>query len=349
MPTTLTNSLYTVFPRVEYCGVQTIANFGKVADEVVTLCNDSAIHDLGWLAFIKVTGEDRVRWLNGMVTNNTRDLELNHGNYNFILSTQGRIVGDMMAYQHGDHYLLVTSQSQREHLLTALNKYIIMDDVELTDISATAIGITGPTSKEFCAALGLPSVKFNELQQTQWNGIEITFTQSAETPVPAFQIWVFPENVNAVWQKLAAAGAKPAGSEAYEKLRILHGIPMYGKDIREKELPQETMQEHALNFNKGCYVGQEIVERIHSRGIVHRGLAGFILDHEITIPTEGENLKVQYEGKDMGYITSFSRVSVNDEDRFLALGYLRREAATPGTSVTILEAQATVAALPFKF
>lgn len=354
MPTPLTNTLDATLLRMDYCGVHTFANFGSVADEVATLRSGSAIHDLGWLAFIKVTGEDRVRWLNGMVTNNTRDLEPDHGNYNFILTTQGRIVGDLTAYQRGDHYLMVTSESQREHLLGALNKYIIMDDVELTDISSlmTALGITGPKAKDFCATAGLPSVKLNELQQVQWNGIDITFTQSAESPVPIFQIWLHPDNVNTTWQKLLAAGAKPAGSEAIEKFRILCGIPMYGKDIREKELPQETMQEQALNFTKGCYVGQEIVERIRSRGIVHRGLTGFILDKEnteITLPASGENLKIQHEGKDMGYVTSFARVPVNGEEKLLALGYLRREAATPGNSVKILEVHATVAALPFRF
>jgi len=112
-----------------------------------------------------------------------------------------------------------------------------------------------------------PTVKLHELQQAQWNGIDITFTQSAETPVPAFQIWLAPDQASIAWQKLIAARGTPAGSEAFEKFRVLCGIPEYGKDIREKELPQETMQEHALNFNKGCYVGQEIVERIHSRGI----------------------------------------------------------------------------------
>ena len=221
MPTPLTNVLDAALPREDYCGVQTIANFGNVAEEVAALQDGSAVHDLGWMAFLKVTGEDRGRWLNGMVTNNTRDLEPDHGNYNFILTTQGRIVGDLTAYQRGDHYLMVTSESQREHLLGALNKYIIMDDVELTDISSlmTALGITGPKAKDFCATAGLPSVKLNELQQVQWNGIDITFTQSAESPVPIFQIWLHPDNVNTTWQKLLAAGAKPAGSEAIEKFR----------------------------------------------------------------------------------------------------------------------------------
>src|SRR5271154_3675709 len=99
-------------PRNEYCGVETIASYRSVSDELSALHHGCAVHDLGWLAFLKVTGEDRVRWLNGMVTNNTKDLAIGHGNYNFILSTQGRILGDMVAYQCGDHYLLVTTEAQ---------------------------------------------------------------------------------------------------------------------------------------------------------------------------------------------------------------------------------------------
>ena len=94
----------------------------------------------------------------------------------------------------------------------------------------------------------------------------------------SYEIWLAPKDVLKTWQALLAAGATPVGSEALERLRIADGIPLYGVDIRERDLPQETEQARALNFNKGCYVGQEIVERIRSRGNVHRKFTGFLIE-----------------------------------------------------------------------
>ena len=93
-----------------------------------------------------------------------------------------------------------------------------------------------------------------------------------------YELWMSPANIPAAWEALLAAGAKPVGAEALEMFRVWAGVPRYGRDIRDRELPQETEQTHALHFSKGCYVGQEIVERIHARGQVHRKFSGFIID-----------------------------------------------------------------------
>ncbi len=93
--------------------------------------------------------------------------------------------------------------------------------------------------------------------------------------VPNYEIWSSPESADAIWNALVQAGAEEIHAEALEALRIACGIPKFGVDIRQKDLPQETGQERALNFSKGCYIGQEIVERIRSRGAVHRMLTGF--------------------------------------------------------------------------
>jgi folate-binding protein YgfZ len=113
-------------------------------------------------------------------------------------------------------------------------------------------------------------------------------------------------------------------------------------DIREKDLPQETAQDRALNFNKGCYLGQEIVERIHARGAVHRSLAG--LEFAEGAPQTGG--KITAGGKDVGQLTSIAQLP-NGNHRTLALGYIRREAATPGTEVEVEGSKARVSTLPF--
>jgi folate-binding protein YgfZ len=120
-------------------------------------------------------------------------------------------------------------------------------------------------------------------------------------------------------------------------------VPRYGVDLRERDLAQETGQEHALSFVKGCYIGQEIVERVRARGSVHRTFIGFEVQGEP--PQAGT--KVRANDKDVGEITSAARVPFPGGDRTLALGYLRREVATAGATVQVGEQSATVKALPF--
>jgi folate-binding protein YgfZ len=126
-------------------------------------------------------------------------------------------------------------------------------------------------------------------------------------------------------------------------LRIAAGIPRYGQDIRERDLPQETEQERALNFSKGCYIGQEIVERIRSRGSVHRKFTGF----EVGGPLPAPGMKIQADGKELGEITSAASLPLADGERPVALGYVRRELAVPGKALNAGDSKLTVAGLPF--
>ena len=152
-----------------------------------------------------------------------------------------------------------------------------------------------------------------------------------------------PRSVRSLWDALLAAGAAPVGSEALELHRIVSGIPRYGVDIRERDLPQETEQARALNFNKGCYVGQEIVERIRSRGAVHRKFTGFVADGAATIAA---GTKIVAGEKEVGEITSAASLHFAGREKTVALGYIRREVGVPGREVSIGAARATVVQLP---
>jgi len=139
------------------------------------------------------------------------------------------------------------------------------------------------------------------------------------------------------------SGAKSVSHGALDLVRVAAGVPRYGQDIRERDLPQETEQARALNFNKGCYIGQEIVERIRSRGAVHRKFAGF--DVEGALPALGT--KIQSDGKDAGEITSAAALPLADGDRKVALGYIRREVASPGRKLQAGDTMLSVSNLPF--
>src|ERR1700681_828845 len=129
----------------EYRGATTAARFGDPHAEFATLRSGCAVYDLGFRAKISLTGADRVRWLNGMVTNNIRDLAAGSGIYAFLLNPQGHILGDLYAYNRGESLLVDTGQSQVEKILAVFDKYIIMDDVEIANVGdqLTAVGIAG--------------------------------------------------------------------------------------------------------------------------------------------------------------------------------------------------------------
>jgi folate-binding protein YgfZ len=328
----------------EYSGAQTAAAFSSPQAEFAALRAGCAIFDLGWRAKIILTGADRQRWLNGLVTNNLRDLGVNHGVYCFLLNPQGHILADMYAYNRGDYILVDTDLSQAQKVAGIFDHYIIMDDVEVADAGAelTAIGLQGPASAEVLRTAGIDAGELQPLQVADmvWKGVGISLVRGE---FGGYEIWLAPANTGAIWDGLTNAGAVPVGTEALELWRIASGIPKYGVDIRERDLPQETEQERALNFSKGCYVGQEIVERIRSRGAVHRKFTGFRFTGQLPAP----GTKVQAGGKDVGELTSVAAVPTGSGEALLGLGYIRREGGAPGTKLQVGTTEAIVTALPF--
>ena len=321
------------------------ADYGDVRAEFQSLLSGCGVYDLSWRAKINVTGGHRVRWLNGMISNNVRDLQSGHGVYAFILNPQGHIQGDLYAFHRGDLFLLDMELAQRDKILQWLKRYIIADDVQLTDVSdkLTALGLTGPDSRKLMQRAGIevPDLAHLQFSDLTWHDTPVTILRSGEEATDSWQIWVAPERLSALWDGLLNAGAKPTGTSALNLFRIAKGIPQYGVDIRERDLPHETNQMRALNFNKGCYLGQEIVERIRARGAVHRQFTSFAVDGPLPAP----GTKIQSEGKEVGEVTTSAVLPLPDGDRPAALGYLRREAE--GKELQAGEAKLVSNAVPF--
>jgi aminomethyltransferase len=330
-----------------YGGAETALSFTGAGSELRILYSGAGIFDLGWRGKIIATGQDRGRWLNGMLTNNVRDLPVNRGNYNFLLNSQGRILGDMYVYNRGEYLLLDTDRSQMAAIMKTLDHFIIMDDVELSDASETlsSVGICGPNAASVLAAAGLDASGLQPLEvRDQTIGtVGITVARGPEEKPGWYEIWASNTNAEAIWELLTKAGGQPVGAEALELWRILHGIPRYGQDIRERDLPQETEQSQALNFTKGCYVGQEIVERIRSRGQVHRKFTGF--EFENGLPGPG---KIEDNGRVVAEITSVAQVPVDAAEKNIALGYVRRETGLPGSAIQLNGKSGRIASLPFE-
>ena len=323
------------------------ADFGDVRAEFKALLSGCGIYDLSARAKIALTGGDRIRWLNGMVTNNVRDLAPGHGIYAFLLNPQGHILGDLYAYNRGDSLVIDADQSQLEKLLATFDHFIIMDDVEVTNNSdkLTAIWLAGPKVRDGLRAAGFEISELEPLQFVDviWQQVAVTVVRGDNASVESYEVWLAPGQVTLLRDALTKIGATRVGATALELLRIASGIPRYGQDIRERDLPQETEQQRALHFAKGCYIGQEIVERIRSRGSVHRKFTGF----EVQGPLPAAGTKIQTDGRDIGEITSIASLPVANGERSVALGYMRREVAIPGKQFQLGNTQLSVAALPF--
>ena len=292
----------------ELAGARSFPAFSVTSQELSALIEGAGAFDLGYRGQIAVGSADRVRWLNGMLTNNVQSLSEGAGNYSFVLNAQGRIQGDCDAFSLPDHLLVLTDRSQVPALMAHFDRFIIMDDVALEDISSTrtALGLAGPLAPQLLAALGVTlPVGISDtlwLIETRICGVPVQLTGGYPTTSPRFELWCANENVRMLWDVLLAAGAVPCGLRAAEALRVLEATPRYGIDLNERDLPQETSQTRALHFAKGCYLGQEIVERIRSRGAVHRRLAQFTLSSEpAALPLE---LTAPGDSRAAGRITS---------------------------------------------
>ncbi len=187
----------------EYRGVSTPAYFTDPQAEFDALRTGCGVYDLGFRAKISLTGSDRVRWLNGMVTNNVRDLAIGHGVYAFLLNPQGRILGDLYAYNRGESLVLDTDRVQLEKILATFDHFIIMDDVEVANLSEqiTALGVSGEKSRQVLNAAGLDFPELQPLQFTQvtWQGIECTLVRGEDARHKSYEIWPPPSHVKQLW------------------------------------------------------------------------------------------------------------------------------------------------------
>jgi folate-binding protein YgfZ len=339
-------------PLTVYRGATTLKKFSEPSSELAAMLTVAGVYDLGWRDFLRCAGEDRVRWLNGMVTNSVAALAANQGCYAFVLNAQGRIQGDLSIFQLGNALWLQTDQSQTKPLTAFLDRFIIMDDVTLEPFDGwTALGIAGPQALRTLATAGfsvagLPPM---HLAEALWNGHSVVLASMYGPRVPRYEIWCSPADALEIWQALVVAGATPCGAEAVEHLRIVEGTPAYSVDITDRDLPQETGQARALHFSKGCYLGQEIVERIRSRGNVHRTFSGFVLPDGFVVTQPDARIPLMSEDKAVGELSSIARIYLGGAARVLALGTVRREALERKAPLTAQGCIVTPASLPFDF
>jgi folate-binding protein YgfZ len=321
--------------------------FGDAAAEYRSGRDTVALIDKNYRAFLSFTGPDRVRYLNAILTNNIKDLASGHGVVSLLLSPQGHILAELETYALADRLLCVSYAMIRERLVEWLDKYIIMDDVTLTDetLRYGTLALEGPKAAALVKEVyGADLTKLEELSSRggKVGSIPCFITKRSPGGVPGAEFLAESAKLPELWQVLLDAvhwhEGTPMGYAGLSATRMLQGVPWFGYDFGEKQIPHEAgLQDSHISYTKGCYTGQEIVERVRSRGQVNRQRVQLAFSGDV-VPLQDTPLML--DGKEVGHVTRAARIW--DPTRILGMGYIRKEAAAPGTAVQWSGGTATV-------
>jgi len=312
-----------------------------------------ALIDKNYRTYLSFTGPDRVRYLNAILTNNIKDLKPSHGNVSLLLNPQGRILAEIETYALPESLFCVSYVMIRERLIEALDKYIIMDDVTLADDTHRfgTLALEGPASATIVSELtGLDLNSQAELarQNVRVGTIPCTIIRRSPGRFVGAEFLVERAHLEGLWQTLqeksrAAAGG-PTGYSALSALRLEQGIPWFSYDFGEKQIPHEAALENShISFTKGCYTGQEIVERVRSRGQVNRRRVGLRFTGE-AVPSPGEILTS--DGKEAGFVTRAAFAPALSSS--IGMGYVRKENNSTGSQLESRGGAAAVTTFPIE-
>src|SRR5262245_57382161 len=340
---------------VERDGWLVPAHFGNPAAEYAAVRSAVGLIDLAYSGLLQVTGPDRLSFLQGMLSNDLRDLRPFTGQYATLLTQQGKVIAAVRVLCAMNSFYLDFLEVLKEKIVAHLNRYLVADEVEIADRSNeyATLSIQGPQSEALLGQLvGQAELPAHALQHAMANvdGTAICIVHASHTGENGFDLIGPTVNLPNIAQKLTETGkqfsAAWVGEEAQNILRIEAGIPRYGVDFTEDNLLLEVGLHDAVSFTKGCYLGQEVVERIRSRGHVNKKLVGLSLDGQKSASPRDVIL---FGAKPVGTITS----SVHSPalGKPIALGYVNKECWNPDTSLTInhngISIVAKVTNLPF--
>ena len=368
-------------------------DFGDAAAEFHYARETVALIDKNYRAHLSFTGPDRVRYLNAVLTNNIKDLPTGCGTVSLLLNPQGHILAEIETYSFVDRLFCVSYAMIRERLVEWLDKYIIMDDVTLTDETARygTLALEGPQAAAMVKDLaGVDLAQLSELASVDaalprrffstviplspgvilGEGKDLNFSQAGVPApndlddtvrtapardaipcrivrrslggVPGAEFVTEAGKLPGLWQILSnearTHGGGPTGYSALSAIRLTQGVPWFGYDFGEKQLPHEAgLQDSHISYTKGCYTGQEIVERVRSRGQVNRQRVRLTFSGA-AVPETGAALTL--DGTEVGYVTRAAKTW--DPPRILGMGYVRKEANASGSVLHWAGGTATV-------
>lgn len=327
--------------------VEVLRSFGAPEAEYEALRTAAGLVDLSARDVIRLVGEDRVSFLHGMVTQNVRDLPVGQTTYAAMVTAKGAMVADARIWKLEHELLVEVEPGLAPKVKEFLEKYLISEDAEVTVVTPewAALGLWGPRSGQlFGGTFGAESPAPDRVVAVTHEGRTLFAVGDPLVAGEGVTLMVPRASLEAVYEKLVGGGATPVGEDAVEMVRVEAGVPRYGRDMDDATIPLEAELQRAISYNKGCYIGQEVIARATFRGHMNRKLSGLVLSGE-PVPPKTE---LRFGDRKIGWVTTALRVPGRPQT--IALGYVHRNHLEPGTELQLggEAGTATVVALPFR-
>lgn len=316
--------------------------------------HEFGIADISYLSTLCLTGEDRAKFLHRIISNDVENLSVGEGNYATLLTNRGKIIADLRVYIFEDKIYISTAPECEQQVYTELDKYIIADDVELSIETGNVgtIAVYGPHSSELVESAlnleGLSTLPEYHSRTCEIDDKWIGCVSSHYVKEDGYHLYTTSDTLQWLWNKLTLKDEDIAyiGWEALEALRIEAGTPRYGTELTDSIFPLEAELEHAIDFEKGCYIGQEIVARMKYRGHPNRLLRGIEIHSDEPVR---QKAPILVDNKEVGWVTSSAYSSWHD--KYIGMAYIRMAHTEEGCQIQIKTSDGmvdgTVVKLPF--
>jgi folate-binding protein YgfZ len=340
-------------------GRETVRSYGDPVAEHRAVRQQAGLIDQSHRGKLRLTGKDRVEFLHGMVTNDVRKLAAGKGLYAVFTTDKAKMLSDARIYCLPDAFWIDLEAGVVGKIHKHLDKYTLASDVTVEQVTDAfgLVSIYGPASPEillqFISPGPLPAEEYSTARLSI-EDVSIFAARNEITGETGFDLYVPMDKTPDVWNRLlksgGAHGLRAVGTDALNALRIEAGIPRYGVDMDESNFPMETgLEKNAISYTKGCYIGQETIARADAQGRMSKHLSGLVLAGE-PVPDKGRVIQARSrdagaEGKSVGTVTS--AVKSPTLGKVIALGYIHRDFAEPGSKVQIDGVPAEVVSLPF--
>lgn len=321
-----------------------VQHYGDVAAEYRNLTASAAVLDLSFRSRLVLIGADRVQFLHSQCTNDIKRLNTGQGCYTAITNNKGRMQGDANLFVLADEILLDSEPGQTEVMTKRFEQFIVSDDVEIVDAEPHygLLTVQGPKSAEVIQSLGLdvelPDESFASVKCDVPVIGELHLANNPRLNTTGFDLFIPIASMGVLLDKLITAtkqvGGGLAGWEAFDIARVQAGIPRFGIDMTEANLaPEAGISERAINYNKGCYIGQEVLNRLRTFAEVNKKLCRLKLAGELSnLPEQGT--RILKDGKEAGFLTSTARIP---DGPVCGLGYMRKQWFEPHQSFQLAD------------
>ena len=330
-----TTSLGALFEQ--WNGWELPRNYGNAAEEYRSAWESAAIHDASYAGRLKAVGTDVLDLLHRLSTNAVDNLAPGQGAPTILTTERGRILDLITVVNLGDHVLLLTSPNTQAEVLQWLDRYIIVEDVTLEDITSStamieAIGPGAPSLVKSVTGMDVEVLQPYGSVQVTVDGVEGWVVRRDLAHLIRFDLIVPQESGEKVWQRIVGAGGTPLGLQAYHALRVGLGIPAHGAELGESYNPLEAGLVGAISFTKGCYIGQEVIARLDTYQKVQRRMVSLRLSPLAEVEPGS---RLTSDGKEVGTITSVAKIPTTGEG--IGMGYVRRGLVEIGAQLGLSE------------